>query len=125
MCILLKCESCFSPNYRSPRRARARVWSDYYYFSFVISSRGLLKFRYCFSLAHRKKKQYLIDGKEVSSSYRSRSGKAKINFHTEKPSVIHTKHKSKKSQGRKIRENETTWESPYLLATSSGHKNCK
>ena len=54
MCILLKCESRFSPNYRSPKRARARVLSDYYNFSFVIPSQGLLTFRYCFSLAHRK-----------------------------------------------------------------------
>ena len=32
----------------------------------------------------------------------------KLNFPTEKPSVMHTKHEYTKSQGRKFRENETT-----------------
>lgn len=36
---------------------------------------------------------------------------------------MHTKHDCTKSHGRDSRENETTWELPYLLAPSSGYKN--
>ena len=38
-------------------------------------------------------------------------------------SVMHTKNEYTKSQGQESRENETTWESPYLLAPSSGYNN--
>ena len=92
-----------------------------YYSSFVILSRGLPKFRYCFALADRKKK-YKSGGNEVRSSYKSRYGKVKIKFQSGKPSVMHIKHDCTKSKGQEYIENKTTWESPYLLAPSSGYK---
>ena len=70
-----------------------------------------------------EKIQYKIGRKEVQSSYRILCGNEKINFQTENPSVMHTKYEYTKSQWRGSREKKTTWESPYLLAPSSGYKN--
>ena len=81
MCIQLKWESRFSRNSRSPRRARVRVWSDYY-LSFLIPSRGLLKFRYCFSLAYRIKNTWLTE-KKFQAVIEVVLERTKINFHTE------------------------------------------
>ena len=69
-----------------------------------------------------EKIQYKIGRKEVQSSYRILCGNEKINFQTENPSVMHTKYECTKSQWRESREKKTTWESPYLLAPSSGYK---
>ena len=49
--------------------------------------------------------------------------RAKIQVRTGKPSVMHTKHECTRSQAKESKENETTRESPHLLAPSSGYKN--
>ena len=69
-------------------------------------------------------KKYESGGNEVRSSYKSWYGKRIIKFQSEKPLVMHTKqHDCTKFQGQESREKETTCESAYLLAPSSGYKN--
>ena len=87
----------------------------------MISSGGLPKFWYCFSLADRKKH---TRGAEMNfEAVKKPYGKAIIKFQSEKPSVMQTEHDCTKSQGQESIEKETTWESTYFLAPSSGYKN--
>ena len=86
-------------------RSRESVCSDYYS-SFVIPSRGLPTFLYCFSLADRRKQ------------YKS-SELLTAKYHPEKPSDMHTKHECTNPQRRQSRGNNTTKELPYLLVLYS------
>ena len=50
-----------------------------------------------------------LTGKKSSKQLKKSLGKTEIEFLTDKPSVMHSKHECTYSQGRESRDNETTW----------------